>query len=144
MRNARRRVWLCTASVTGLVFLYLPIAVLILFSFNDSRVAATWEGWTFRWYYALAADVALLTALEHSLLVATVSTLIATVIGVAAAVGLEGIRPHGRRVLEGALVLPLVIPEIMMGVALMLFFVLVQIPLSLATITIGHAALNVP
>ncbi|MBI4400476.1 MAG: ABC transporter permease [Nitrospirae bacterium] len=139
-----RRAWLLSASLADLVFLYAPIAVLMLFSFNASRLSATWQGFTFQWYRLLIEDVALLAAVQNSLLVGVISTIIATVLGVSAAVSLERVPFRGQRVVEGALLLPLVIPEVMMGVALMLFFVLIKLPLSLVTVTIGHAAFNLP
>jgi len=140
----RGRVWLRSASLVNLLFLYLPIAVLILFSFNASRLSATWQGGTFRWYLVLVEDQALLAAVHNSLVVAAVSTFLATVLGVSAAVGLERL-PAGRRwTVEGALLLPLVIPEVMLGVALLLFFVMIKVPLSLVTVTIGHTVWNVP
>lgn len=140
----RRWGWLLGVSVVDLVFLYAPVAVLIVFSFNASRLAVTWEGFTLHWYEVLVADAALWASVQNSLVVATVSTLIATVLGVSAGVALERRRFRGRRLVDGALVLPLVIPEVMMGVALMLFFVLIRLPLSLVTVTIGHAAFNLP
>ncbi|MGH7229617.1 MAG: ABC transporter permease, partial [Nitrospiraceae bacterium] len=127
-----------------LLFLYLPIAVLILFSFNASRLSATWQGGTFRWYLVLAEDRALLAAVQNSLVVAVVSTFFATVLGISAAVGMERLPTGGRRTVEGALLLPLVIPEVMLGVALLLFFVMIKLPLSLVTVTIGHTVWNVP
>lgn len=139
-----RRGWLAGVSVADLAFLYAPLAVLLLFSFNDSRLAATWQGFTLRWYRLLVEDDSLRAALWNSLVVGAASTAIALALGTAAALALEGMGPRGRRLAEGVLVLPLVIPEVMMGVALMLFFVLVRVPLSLATIAIGHAALNLP
>ena len=139
-----RRPWLLGVSLGNLVFLYTPIAVLVLFSFNASRLSASWHGFTLHWYQVLAHDQALLAAVQNSLLVAVISTCIATVLGVGAAVGMERLPVRGQRIVEGALVLPLVIPEVMMGVALMLFFVLIKWPLSLTTITIGHAAFNLP
>lgn len=138
------RGWLAGASAVTLVFLYAPVAVLVLFSFNASRLSASWQGVTLEWYRLLAQDEALLAALRNSLLVGGASTLIATVLGVSAAIGLERFPFNGRRLVEGALLLPLVIPEVMMGVALMLFFVLIQLPLSLMTVTIGQAAFNLP
>lgn len=140
----RGRVWLLSASLANLLFLYLPIAVLILFSFNASRLAATWEGFTFRWYLVLVEDQALLAAVQNSLLVAVLSTSIATILGISAAVGMERLPARRRRTVEGALLLPLVIPEVMLGVALLLFFVMIELPLSLVTITIGHVVWNVP
>ena len=139
-----RRVWLLSVSLADLLFLYLPIGVLILFSFNASRLSATWQGFTFQWYRALAADEALMASLQNSLLVASASTLIATVLGMSAAVSLERFQFRRQQVVEGALLLPLVMPEVMMGVALMLFFVTIKLPLSLVTVTLGHAAFNLP
>jgi spermidine/putrescine transport system permease protein len=138
------RRWLLGASLFDLAFLYAPVAVLILFSFNASKLSASWQGFTFQWYRALAADEALIASLQNSLLVASVSTLIATVLGVSAAVSLERFRFRRQQVVEGAMLLPLVMPEVMMGVALMLFFVMIKLPLSLVTVTIGHAAFNLP
>ena len=84
-----RRAWLLSVSLADLLFLYMPIVVLILFSFNASRLSATWQGLTLQWYRALAADEALMAALQNSLLVAVISTVIATVLGVSAAISLE-------------------------------------------------------
>jgi spermidine/putrescine transport system permease protein len=139
-----RRPWLLALSLGNLLFLYAPIAVLVVFSFNASRLSATWHGFTLHWYEVLARDQALLAAVRNSLFVAVASTGIATALGVAASVGLERLTPRGQRLVESSLVLPLVIPEVMMGVALMLFFVLIKWPLSLTTVTIGHAAFNLP
>lgn len=131
-------------SIGALAFLYLPIAVLIVFSFNDSRLSAVWQGFTVRWYRVLLTDDALLAAIGNSLVVALWSTAIATILGLLAAVSLERLSTARRRLVETTLLVPLVIPEIMMGVALMLFFVMAKIPLGLLTIAIGHAAMNVP
>lgn len=141
---SRRRAWLLGASLADLLFLYAPIIVLIFFSFNASRLSASWRGFTLQWYRLLAEDHALLAAVQNSLLVGLASTFVATLLGVCAAVGLERVPFKGRKLVEGALLLPLVIPEVMMGVSLMLFFALVKVPLSLVTVTIGHAAFNLP
>jgi spermidine/putrescine transport system permease protein len=69
---------------------------------------------------------------------------VAAILGVAAAVGLESLSPRKQRIIEGAMLMPLIVPEVMLGVALMLFFVTIKWPLSLVTVTIGHAAFNVP
>src|SRR5436309_62206 len=116
-----RRVWLLSVSLADLLFLYLPIGVLILFSFNASRLSATWQGFTFQWYRALAADEALMTSLQNSLLVASVSTMIATVLGVGAAVSLARLQFRRQQVVEGALLLPLV-----MSMRLRRLFLLLQ------------------
>ena len=140
----RGRTWLLGASLINLLFLYAPIAVLILFSFNASRLSATWQGWTLEWYRRLAEDEALLASVKNSLLVGIVSTTVATTLGVGTALGMERLSFRRRRIVEGTMLLPLIIPEIMMGVALMLFFVLIKLPLSLTTVVIGHATFNLP
>lgn len=139
-----RKTWLLAASLGDLLFLYLPIAVLIVYSFNAAKLAMTWQGFSLQWYAALARDRTLLVALENSVLIAGASTAIATLLGIGAAVGLERLPPWRQTWLDGALLLPLVMPEIMMGVALLLFFVLINMPLGLLTVTIGHAAFNLP
>ncbi len=131
-------------SLGALAFLYLPVAVLIAFSFNDSRLSAVWQGFTIRWYGVMLTDDALLAAIGNSLVVGLCSTVVATILGLLAAVSLERMGSARGRLVETTLVLPLVIPEIMMGVALMLFFVTALVPLGLLTITIGHAVMNVP
>lgn len=144
MRRGRGGSWLLAASLGNIAFLYLPIAVLVVYSFNAANLAATWQGFSFEWYRLLAQDYALAVALQNSLLIAAASTLIATPLGVGAAIGLE--RLPGRRPawLDTALLVPLVMPEVLMGVALLLLFVLVKMPLGLLTVTIGHAAFNIP
>lgn len=137
-------VWLRSISALGLAFLYLPIAVLVLFSFNGSRLSATWQGFSWQWYGLLWRDDALHVATGNSLWVAAISTVIVMLLGVPAAMGLERARVRWRRVLEPVFLLPLVIPEVMMGVALLLLFALLQLPLSLTTVIIGHAAFNLP
>ncbi len=139
-----RRAWLLGISAFNLAFLYAPVAVLIVFSFNASKLSAVWEGFTLQWYRVLVTDAALWTSAQNSLVVASVSTLLATGLGVPAAVGLERGHFRGQALAQGALLVPLVIPEIMMGVSLLLFFVMVQVPLSLWTVIIGHTGFNLP
>lgn len=138
------RGWLLGISLGNLLFLYGPVLILIAFSFNASRLTAIWDGFTLQWYRELVFDHALLVAVQKSLLVATVSTAIAAILGVAAAVGLESLPQRKQRIIEGAMLMPLIVPEVMLGVALMLFFVTIKWPLSLVTVTISHAAFNVP
>lgn len=138
------RGWLLGISLGNLLFLYGPIAILVAFSFNASRLLTTWGGATLQWYRELMSDHALMVAVQNSMIVAAVSTAIAAILGVAAAVGLESLPRRKQRIVEGAMLLPLIVPEVMLGVALMLFFVMIKWPLSLVTVTIGHAAFNVP
>lgn len=141
---SRHRTGLLSASLGNLAFLYAPIVVLIVFSFNAGRLPTAWQGFSLQWYALLARDHALAAALQNSVLIAAASTAIAVLLGVSAAIGLERLPWRRRAWLEGALLLPLVIPEIMMGVALLLLFVLVKMPLGLLTVTIGHVVFNVP
>lgn len=136
--------WLKTLSWLSMGFLYLPIAVLIVFSFNASRLSAGWHGWSFRWYDALWGDAALHAAVGNSLAVAGISTVIVLLLAVPAAMGVERVAARWRGVVEPMLLMPLVIPEVVMGVSLLLLFVAVQAPLSLATVILGHAAFNLP
>jgi spermidine/putrescine transport system permease protein len=140
----KSRGWLFGISLVNVLFLYGPILILIAFSFNASRLTATWHGFTLHWYRELMSDRALLVAVQKSVIVATLSTAIAAILGVAAAIGLESLSLRKQRVIEGAMLMPLVVPEVMLGVALMLFFVTIKWPLSLVTVTIGHAVFNVP
>jgi spermidine/putrescine transport system permease protein len=139
-----RSPWLGLAATAAILFLYLPIAVLIVFSFNSVRLSSTWQGFTLDWYRLLMTDEALLAAAFNSLLVACVSTVSALVLGVTGALGLERLPARHQSTLERAMLLPLVIPEIMMGVALMLLFVIIRMPLSLTTVVIGHVVFNLP
>ena len=140
----RRLGVLAALSMGNLAFLYVPIVVLVVFSFNASRLSAAWTGFTTDWYLQLATDASLRAAVKNSLIVAVVSTAIAAVLGVAAAVGLDHPAVRRRRLIEGAMLLPLLVPEVTLGVALMLFFVTIRVPLSLVTVTLGHAAFNLP
>ncbi|MBX3083210.1 MAG: ABC transporter permease [Anaerolineae bacterium] len=146
------------------LFLWIPILVLILFSFNDSRMSAVWRGFTFHWYQGLLAGqfgdqpnfttANLLDALQRSLFVGAVSTAIATVLGTMVALGLERYRVRGKRLIEMLMYLPVVIPEITMGLSLLIYFssgfnVLrqwfgVQWTLSLWTVIIGHVVFSLP
>lgn len=140
-RTPRLFAWL---SVALLVFLYAPVALLIVFSFNASPMSVTWQGVSLRWYEALLSDRAMLDAARNSLLVASVSSALAVLLGTGAAIALERQRRPRLDLLNAALLLPLVIPEVLLGVSLLLFFVLVRMPLGLTTVTIGHVVFNLP
>ena len=139
-----RATWLRGMSAGTLLFLYGPILVILVFSFNASKMSSVWEGGTLYWYRQLAGDYSLWLATRYSLAIGGVSTLVSLVLGIGAAVILERGRITGQPWLEGILLLPLVIPEVMLGVALLLFFVLIEWPLGLATVTIGHCVFNLP
>jgi spermidine/putrescine transport system permease protein len=131
-------------AVLAFAYLYIPIAVLVLFSFNQSKYGVHWTGFTLRWYGDLFGDRYLREAVWNTLRIATVSTVIATVIGTAAALGLHRYRFRGRGATEAAMYLPVVIPEVVMGISLLAFFALVGVSRGLPTMIIGHVAFSVP
>ena len=122
------------------LFMYAPIVILILFSFNASRYASSWEGFSLRWYQVLFNDRAIGLALRNSLLVALLATAISTVIGTMAALALERYDFWGKLSFDALLYLPIIIPEIAMAVMLLLFFILTRVQLGLGTVIIAHVA----
>ncbi|MFY9557812.1 MAG: extracellular solute-binding protein [Blastocatellia bacterium] len=130
---------------TGLVyvFLYAPIVVLVILSFNSSRFSTIWQGFTWRWYLLAWQDTALITSLRVSLIVAFVTTLIATVVGTAAAIGLARYRSRFKRAAEGLIFLPVIIPEIVIGFATAGLFGLLGIAFGLTTIIAAHIAFSI-
>lgn len=126
------------------LFLYLPIVILIVYSFNQSRLNAVWTGFTFAWYGKLFQNGAVLEAAKNSLIVAVISTAVSTMIGALAAVGMYKYKFKGKSVLDGLLYIPIVIPEIVMGIALLAFFTQVKIPLGLLTLIFAHITFSIP
>jgi len=125
-------------------FLYVPVLLLILFSFNHSPMAVTWDGFSLEWYRQLLHNRGLWEATKNSLLIAGSSTLISVIMGTGAAIVLHQRAMEKWRLLTMTLLTPLVIPEILMGVALLLFFVMVRMPLGLLSVTISHIVFNLP
>ena len=131
------------------LFLYLPIAVLVAFSFNSARQTALWEGFTWRWYGDLLRDERLLDALRNSLLVAAGATLLATVLGTLAALAMA-LASTSRSATSGVaastqtlLMLPVILPEVVLGAALLTFFGLLHWRLSLLTVLVAHVVFSV-
>jgi len=132
-----------TALALGLAFLYLPIAILVINSFNDSRLVTIWGGWSLRWYRELLNDEAMRDAASVSLRVAFLSATVATVIGTLAAVALtRGRRFRGRLLFSGMIYAPLVMPEVITGLSLLLLFVAFEIDRGFWTIMIAHTTLT--
>lgn len=125
------------------LFLYLPIFILIIYSFNDNRVVGVWSGFSTRWYTELWQDRAMASALRVSLWVAVWSTLISTILGTLAALVLERYRFFGKLTYDAVLYLPVIIPDIVMALSTLLFFVIAAVPLSRVTILIAHVAFNI-
>jgi putrescine transport system permease protein len=132
-----------TAVALGLAFLYLPIVILVIYSFNASRLVTVWGGWSTRWYVALLDDSAMLEAVWTSLRIAFVSATAATVLGTLAAVALvRGGRFRGRIAFSGLVYAPLVMPEIIIGLALLLLFVAIDVDRGFWTVTLAHSTVT--
>jgi putrescine transport system permease protein len=131
------------AVVAGLLFLYVPIAILILYSFNDGRLVTVWSGFSLRWYRALFHDRQMLEAIWTTLRVGAVSATVATVLGTLAAVALvRAGRFRGRTGLAGMVYATLVTPEVILGLSLLLLFVAAGVPRGFWTVTLAHTTLT--
>ncbi|MCB9430446.1 MAG: ABC transporter permease [Ardenticatenaceae bacterium] len=138
--NKRILTWL---SIGIFVFLYLPILILIIYSFNENKIVGVWTGFSLNWYQELFKDAALLNSLQVSLWVAFWSTILSTILGTLAAIVLERFRFWGKLTYDAVLYLPIIIPDIVMALSTLLFFVILNIPLSRYTILIAHVAFNI-
>ena len=123
----------------GLVylFLYIPLIVVVLYSFNDSRINVGWVGFTLKWYKVLFANKQLMQAALNSLIIATTASVFSVVLGTLAGVALHR---YKLRLLSSLVMIPIAAPELLVGVALLLFFLLINFTLGLVSITLAHTA----
>jgi spermidine/putrescine transport system permease protein len=160
-RRDRLALWgkraLLINAIAAFLFLYLPILILVLFSFNESRLGARWEGFTTKWYASLLSSRSILSSTENTLIVAVISTLAATALGTMTAIAMERFRFPFRKIYDGLLYLPVIAPEVVTGVSLLAFFSLTfgaindalslsgdsAIRTGLVTITAAHIAFNI-
>lgn len=135
----RRNVWLWAASLAVYAFLYVPLAVVVLFSFNDSLLNAQWVGFTTRWYSKLINNDEMLRAAANSLFIALAASSVATVLGTMAGIVMQR-WPHGlTRFLPFLVLTPVAMPEILLGVSLLLFFrQVLDLTLGLFSILVAH------
>jgi len=124
-RRAVSGLSLGTSSVLTLAILYIPVVVLVIFSFNSARTGATWESFTLDWYKEIPRDRQLMRAITNSMWIALIATPVSTVFATMLALGLEGSRFRGKRATQQVLNLPIVAPEIITGVSLLAAFSLV-------------------
>lgn len=136
--GVRQAAWLFFA------FLYIPILVLVVLSFNSGQSATLWESFSLKWYAVVANDPEILRAAKNSLLVATLATLASTVLATLAALGMRGRAFRGQTLMNGVLGLPLLVPEIVTAVATLMFFSFIGLKLSLFTILIAHIVFCIP
>lgn len=126
------------------IFLYLPILALIAFSFNDSKLNIVFEGFTLEWYKTLFTNTTLLESLGNTLIVAITSTVISTIVGTIAAIGLYKYDFKGKDFINSLLYIPVVIPEIVLGISLLSIYTLMKLNLGLGTLIISHIAFSIP
>lgn len=130
--------------VIVLVFLFLPIFVLILFSFNTSQLNITFEGFTLKWYGELFKNTTLLLALKNTLIVAIVSTVVSTVIGTISAYGLYKYDFPLKKIVNRLLYIPVVIPEIVLGISLLAIYTVFKLELGMTTLILAHISFSIP
>lgn len=140
MTKALKRVYVALI----FIFLYAPIATLIVLSFNASRTRAKWGGFTFKWYIELFRNRDIMEALYTTLIIAFVSSLIATIIGTAACVGMNGMHRRTKAVLMGITNIPMLNADIVTGISLMLLFLSFGIRFGFGTILLSHITFNIP
>jgi len=133
----RRSAGLLIAAAAGYAFLYVPLVIVVVYSFNDSRLNAEWVGFTLDWYDKLFHNEEMLYAAGNSLAIALVASLISTVLGTMAGVAMYR---YKLRLLPVLVLTPIAIPEILMGVALLIFFVLLNFTLGLVSVALAHIA----
>ena len=127
----------------GLAFLYLPILILIIYSFNASRLVTVWGGWSLHWYDEFFHDGAMIDAAWMSLRVGATSATLATILGTLAAVALSrGANFKGRTLFSGMLYAPLVMPEVITGLSLLLLFVAINAERGFWTVVVAHTTLT--
>lgn len=126
------------------LFLFIPIIFVFIFSFNTSRMNIVWEGFTLKWYGSFFQNRSLMSALENTLIIAVVSTVVSTIIGTLGAVGLHKYKFRGKGIIDKLLYIPIVIPEIVLGIALLSIFSVINMPLGLGSITLAHITFSIP
>jgi len=140
-RSAAARRGGTTVLVLVFAFLYIPIAVLVALSFNAGGLPTVWSGFSTKWYVSLASNSGILHAALNTLIVAVASTAIATVLGTLLAIGVETRRRRGT-MLEALVFAPMIIPDIVLAVALLSFFSMLNVTMGLHTIAMAHVVFN--
>lgn len=125
-------------------FLYAPIIVLVVLSFNASKSRNKWGGFTLKWYQNLFSNAEVMSALKNTLLIALISACVATIIGTLAAIGMVQMRKTTQTVLIAVTNIPMLNAEIVTGISLMLIFLVVNFARGFATVLIGHITFNIP
>lgn len=127
-----------------LVIMYLPIVVVVVYSFNESRTSTAWTGTTLNWYRMMFRNSDLLESLKNSVILALLSSSAAGVIGTLGAVGMARVEFKSKGMVEYISTLPIMIPEIILGMVFMAFFAMLGLPFGMVTLVIGHTAFCIP
>ncbi len=140
MKSALKKIY--TALI--FIFLYAPIVVLIVFSFNSSKSRANWTGFTFDWYIQLFKDQQIMTSLYNTIMIALIASVCATIIGTFAALGMQSMKKFTRAMVMNITYLPVLNPDIVTGISLMLLFIFTNMRLGFFTMLLAHITINIP
>ena len=127
-----------------LIFLYLPIAIVVVYSFNENKLTAIWSGFSLKWYYKLFQDKDLMEALKNSLILGVLSCFSAGIIGTIGAVGMARVNYKIKGAMEYLSMLPIMIPEIILGMVFLAFFSIIGLPFGMTTLVIAHTTFCIP
>ncbi len=130
--------------VIVMLITYLPIAMVVVFSFNDSKLPVAWKGFTWKWYQELFHDAAMIEALKNSLILGFISCAMAAVIGTLGAIGMARVNYKSKGMIEYLSSIPIMVPEIILGMVFMAFFSLLNLPFGMVTLVIAHTAFSIP
>ena len=130
----------------GLIFLFLyaPILILMIFSFNNAKSRGHWGGFTLKWYAELFKDREIMSALYYTIVIALLSALIATIIGMIAAIGVHNMNKFGKGIIINITYLPMLNPDIVTGISLMMLFVFVNMEKGFLSLLLAHITFNIP
>ncbi|MBO4377074.1 MAG: ABC transporter permease [Lachnospiraceae bacterium] len=140
MRNVLRKIYI----ILILIFLYAPIATLIVLSFNKSKTRAKWGGFTGKWYSSLFRNSDIMGALWNTLLIAFISSLVATIIGIIACIAIQAMKKRSRSIIIGITNIPMLNADIVTGISLMLLFITLGFKFGFMTILLAHITFNIP
>ncbi len=144
LRRFLKRTWQDFYLVLIMIFLYAPIATMMVLSFNSSKSRTQWGGFTLQWYTDMFASRNIMAALHNTLLIALLSALISTIIGVAACIAINSMKTVPRAIVMGITNIPMLNADIVTGISLMLAFIAFGISLGFQTILIAHITFNIP
>ena len=126
------------------IFIYLPVFIIVLYSFNESRLSSVWGGFSFTWYERLMNNSGLMDALKNSLILAVNTSILAAIVGTLGAYGTHMVRNAKAKKLELTVILPMLIPEIILGMVFLAFFTMLNLPFGMVTLTLAHTAICFP